>query len=73
MWMYGNGPEAYAKYAFEPLGADRTRLGLSLRIANATGLKHVITSVIFRFYFMRGLRQLRAIVRASREPVAKTA
>jgi class 3 adenylate cyclase len=73
MWVYGDGPEAYATYTFEPLGADRTRLGLSLRVANATGLKHVITSVIFRFYFMRGLRQLRAIVRASREPVAKTA
>jgi hypothetical protein len=55
------------------LDADRTRLGLSLRLANATGLKRVITSAIFRFYFIRGLRQLRAIVREAREPVAKTA
>jgi len=25
MWIYGDGPEAYATYTFEPLGADRTR------------------------------------------------
>src|SRR6266545_6848513 len=70
MWMYGDGPEAYATYTFEPLGADGTRLRLSLRVANATRLKHVITSLVFRFYFMRGLRQLRAIVRDSRAPLA---
>ena len=73
MWMYGDGPEAYATYTFEPLGADRTRLGLSLRLANATGMKRLMTSLMFRFYFTRGLRQLRAIVRESREPLAKTA
>ena len=73
MWMYGDGPEAYATYAFEPLDADRTRLRMSLRVANAKGVKRLITSLIFRFYFTRGLRQLRAIVRESREPLAKTA
>jgi class 3 adenylate cyclase len=73
MWMYGDGPEAYATYAFEPLGADRTRLRMSLRVANSTGLKRLTASLLFRFYFTRGLRQLRAIVRESREPVAKTA
>ena len=73
MWMYGDGPEAYATYTFEPLGADRTRLRLALRIVNATGPKRVMMSLMMRFYFMRGLRQLPAIVRESREPVAKTA
>lgn len=73
MWMYGDGPEAYATWVFEPVSADRTRLGLSLRLPNATGMKKLMTALIFRFYFMRGLRRLRAIVRASREPVAKTA
>jgi len=73
MWMYGDGPEAYATYTFEPLGAERTRLRLALRIVNATGPKRVMMSLMMRFYFMRGLRQLPAIVRESREPVAKTA
>jgi len=73
MWIYGDGPEAYATYTFEPLGADRTRLRLALRIVNATGPKRVMMSLMMRFYFMRGLRQLPAIVRESREPVAKTA
>jgi hypothetical protein len=73
MWMYGDGPEGYATYLFEPVGADRTRVRMSLRVANATGLKRVMTSLIFRYYFTRGLRQLREIVRAARAPVAKTA
>ncbi len=75
LWMYGDGPEAYTTYNFEPLGADRTRLRLSLRIANATGVRRFVSRLIFRFYFTRGLRQLRAIVRASRGPheVVKTA
>jgi len=75
MWVYGDGPEAYTTYDFEPLGADRTRLRLSLRIANATGVKRLVSRLFLRFYFTRGLRQLRAIVRASHEPheVAKTA
>ena len=73
MWIYGDGPEAYATYTFEPLGADRTRLRLALRIVNSTGPKRVMMSLMMRFYFTRGLRQLRAIVRGSREPVAKTA
>ena len=46
---------------------------MSLRIANATGPKRVMMGLMMRFYFTRGLRQLRAIVRESREPVAKTA
>jgi hypothetical protein len=71
--MYGDGPEVYATYTFEPLGTDRTRLRLALRLANEAGMKRVITSLMFRFYFTRGLRQLRAIVRESREPVAKIA
>ncbi len=73
MWMYGDGPEAYATYTFEPVDAERTRLRMSLRVANATGVKRVITSLMMRFYFTRGLRQLRAIVRESRKPIAKTA
>jgi len=73
LWMYGDGPEAYGTYVFEPVGSDRTRLRLSLRVANATGIKRLVATTIFRFYFMRGLRRLRAIVRASRAPVAKTA
>jgi hypothetical protein len=72
-WIYGDAPEAYATYTFEPTGADRTRLRLSLRVANASGFRRLVTGLIFRFYFTRGLRQLRAIVRASHEPVAKTA
>ena len=74
MWMYGGGgPEAYATYNFEPEGADRTRVRLSLRVATATGLKRLMAIGLFRFYFTRGLRQLREVVRESREPVAKTA
>ncbi len=73
MWMYGDGPEAYATYTFEPIGSDRTRVRLALRVANAGGVKKFLTALIFRFYFMRGLRQLRAIVRDSRAPLAKTA
>ena len=73
MWMYGDGPDAYAAWVFEPVGVDRTRLSLSLRIANMTGVKKLTTVLLFRFFFMRGLRRLPAIVRASREPVAKTA
>ena len=72
MWMYGDGPEAYATYIFEPVAPDRTRLRLSLRV-NESGIKRLVAALIFRFYFMRGLRQLRAIVRESRAPVAKTA
>ena len=73
MWVYGDGPEAYTTYDFEPLGTDRTRLRLSLRITNSKGLRRFITRLVFRFFFTRGLRQLRAIVRASRAPVARTA
>ncbi|HEV8670655.1 MAG TPA: DUF2652 domain-containing protein [Candidatus Limnocylindria bacterium] len=75
MWMYGDGPEAYATYVFEPIGADGTRVRLSLRVANATGVKRIMALLIFRYYFTRGLRQLREVVRESREPheVAKTA
>jgi hypothetical protein len=75
LWMYGDGPEAYTTYTFEPVDADRTRLRLALRIANAKGVRRFVTRLMFRFFFTRGLRQLRAIVRASRglHEVAKTA
>jgi uncharacterized protein YndB with AHSA1/START domain len=73
MWMYGDGPEAYATYVFEPVGADRTRVRMSLRVANATGLKRLMAVALFRYYFTRGLRQLREVVRESRAPVVKTA
>jgi hypothetical protein len=71
--MYGDGPEAYVTYTFEPVGAERTRLRMCLRVAGATGIKRSVMAFAFRFYFMRALRRLRAIVRESREPVAKIA
>ncbi|HEV8228779.1 MAG TPA: DUF2652 domain-containing protein [Candidatus Limnocylindria bacterium] len=73
LWMYGDGPGAYATYEFAPVGADRTRIRMSLRVENASGLGRLIAKVMFRFYFTRGLRLLREIVHASREPLAKPA
>ncbi len=73
LWMYRDAPETYATFTFEPLGTDRTRVRLSLRVANATGVKKLVAALIFRYYFTRGLRQLPEIVHASRSPLAKTA
>lgn len=73
LWMYGDGPEALATYEFEPIGDGRTRMRLRLRIEGLRGARHVMTALMFRFFFTRGLRQLPALVRLSQEPAAKTA
>ncbi len=73
LWMYGDGPEAFVGYVFEPVGTGRTRVRLSLRVVNAAGIKKLVTVLMCRYYFTRGLRLLPEIVRASREPLAKSA
>jgi len=73
LWIYGESPETYATFTLEPLGADRTRVQLCLRLANARGVKKLVTALVFRYYFTRGLRLLPGIVRESREAVARTA
>lgn len=73
LWIYGEAPETYATFTLEPLGNDRTRIRLSLRVADVRGVKKLMAALFFRYYFTRGLRLLPEIVRASRAPLVKTA